>query len=354
MQTYIELLKELIRQRPVSRDAQAVNRAQELVYAFLKERGLYCTFEEMGEKKLLFASTVPGKTPALLLNAHLDVVPADHESQYSPRQEGEWIIGRGPADCLGNAVAVIKALCESKEASVGAIFSGDEEIGGKLTAEMARRGYSASRLIVIMDFYGNGNICCAQKGILNLKLTARGVSGHSSAPHLCDNAIDKLLSGYSRLKALWQNPSTDDLWHKTMAATVIHAGLAANQIPEMAEMTLNFRTVAPQEQEEIIDLVRQTTGLEVTVISSRPPVTVSTDAPEIKLFAACMEKHLGRKPDFTRMSGATDASCFASSGIPIAIAGIRGMGEHSPEEKADMGSLEKYAQILVELAQKLS
>ena len=91
MQEYLKLLEDLIRLRPVSEDVPAVNRATDLIRKFLAAKGLHCAVEELDGRKILYASNVPGKETDLLLNAHIDVVPAAYESQYEPEIKDGWL-----------------------------------------------------------------------------------------------------------------------------------------------------------------------------------------------------------------------------------------------------------------------
>ena len=127
----LELYKNLIRCRAVSADIEAVNKSEKTLLAFLQAKGLYCTEELINGRVVVFASTRPGKVQDLLLNAHLDVVPAAYEEQFEPRIEGDRMYGRGALDCLGNAMAIVQCLLEAGDKySIGAMFPADEEIGG--------------------------------------------------------------------------------------------------------------------------------------------------------------------------------------------------------------------------------
>ena len=356
MKEYLKLLDELIRLRPATENIPAVNRVAETIRDFLAGRGLHCAMEELDGRKILYASNVPGKTPDLLLNAHLDVVPAAYESQYEPdyRDDG-WLYARGASDCLGNAVCIVKSLCEADPSvSVGAIFTTNEETGGETTGHMVKLGYQAKRLIMVMDHWNNYNICYAQKGILIAKLTAHGKGGHSSAPWAFDNPIDKLMDGYLKFRQTWKNPTKEDAWHTSMAATIISGGLVGNQIPDTAEMLLNFRFLEPGENEEIMQRLREVTGLEVTLVETCPPVTVSQDSPELKILADTVEEIAGVRPGFDRMNGATDARWFASLNMPIAIMGIQGEGAHAKVERCKVDSIELFSRIVLAVARKLS
>ena len=130
----IELLRDLVAMRAVSADVAAVNRSVARMKKHLEGHGLHLVVEEADDgRKVLYASTRKGKKPALLLNAHLDVVPAIDEEQYELTEpEAGWLGGRGTGDCLGNAVLAARFLIDhAAEFDAGAIFNSDEEIGGE-------------------------------------------------------------------------------------------------------------------------------------------------------------------------------------------------------------------------------
>ena len=85
-----ELYKNLIRCRAVSADIEAVNKSEKLLLAYLQKQGLYCTEEMIDGRVVVYASTMPGKVQDLLLNAHLDVVPAAYEEQFEPIKDVDW------------------------------------------------------------------------------------------------------------------------------------------------------------------------------------------------------------------------------------------------------------------------
>ena len=124
-------LKELVAMRPVSSDVAACNRVSCRLRDILAEQGLFTALEVISGRQILYVSTGPAKTPDYLFSAHLDVVPAIREEQFTPREENGRLYGRGAADCLGNAMAIISALIRANgKTSSGAIFNSDEEIGG--------------------------------------------------------------------------------------------------------------------------------------------------------------------------------------------------------------------------------
>ncbi len=348
----LELLKNLIHCKAITENMDAVNHATELMHDYLASRGLHCVIEVMNGRRILYASTMNDKTPDVLLNAHLDVVPAP-DAMFEPEIRDGKLFARGSADCQGNALVVAETLCALVgKANVGAIFSSDEETSGATTAYMVAHGYSAKKIILIIDAAPYG-IAYAQKGIVSVTLRANGKGGHASEPWAFENPIDMLIDGYARLRAAWP-ALPDDHWGNSMAACVISGGHAFNQIPDTAEMILNIRFTEPGDDKAIIEKIQATTGLEVIVNSISAPTFVDQSHPVMQSLQAAMQKHFPEhKIELYRMHGATDARHFASIGVPIAILGTEGAGAHASCEWVSLNNLDEYYTLLVSFIQKL-
>ena len=303
---YIELLCDLIRMRPESRDIPAVNRVQEKMMNFLKERGLYCTMERDGERNVLFAATAPGKVMDYILCVHLDVVPAIEKSQYEPVIKDGIMYARGSKDCLGHAVAAAKTLCSLPAGKkVGCIFTANEEIGGSTTAFMLEQGYTATKMGFVLD--GGNGVIYSQKGILNLTVTAYGKGGHSSAPWSADDPVVKLINALHKVVNNWENPASLDDWRPSLAVTVLKASDASNRIPDKASATLNIRVVSLEDMDRIYEFVKNTTGLEVKRSKGTDPFATDPNSEEMKKVLAAYNRAFGRDTRPMRMSGATEA-----------------------------------------------
>jgi len=349
---------DLLRIPSVTDDIPQVNRAVAAMRAWLEARGLHCATETMPDgREFLYASVVEGdRTPKLLLNAHLDVVPAAPE-QFEPRVEDGNVAARGTSDCKGNALAIATALAAlaGSGASVGAIFSSDEEEGGATTGEAVARGYRATGLAVVLDA-GPWSITYSQKGILSLRLVAKGRGGHASEPWRFDNPIDRLFDGWTRLRAAWPAIADEEgHWGDSLAATVVRAGAVHNQIPGEASMVANIRFVEPGAIPRIEAFVRATSGLEVEVLSTCEPVVCDADAPALAALREAMAKAFGREIPMVRMHGATDARHFTGPGAaPVAMIGVEGWRCHDEGEGATLASIRAYADLLVSFARSFA
>ena len=359
-----KLLCDLIRIKSVSSDIPEVNRCVAFLRGRLEAEGLHCAVETLdGGRQALWASNVAGKRPDLLLLVHLDVVPVDSDDQFEPVVEGDAIRGRGAEDCKGNAVAAVAALLElaaapASGASLGVLFTSDEEIGGLTAAGMVARGYGASKAAIVYDANGGSDIYIAQKGIVNLRLVSEGKGGHASRPWDFDNPIDKLVAALAKLRAHWEakyphKPGAD--WHNSFAPTMLSAGKAANQIPDTATATINIRFTEDSTSESVAEEVRQVTGLKVEIGEVSPCVFFPPDSPAIDTLSAVISESFGGVAvGHRRMNGATDARHLAPLGIPVAIAGIDGTGAHQSDECASLSSIARFGKIAAEFARCLA
>lgn len=357
METDFDFFIRLLRIPSATGDVAQVNRAVAAMRDWLEGRGVHCALETMPDgREFLYASVRPGeRTPKLLLNAHLDVVPAA-PPMFEPRIEGDRIFGRGTQDCKGNALAVATALAAlaGSGASAGAVFSTDEEEGGATSGAAVARGIRATALAAVMDG-GAWEITYSQKGVASFRLVAKGRGGHSSRPWALDNPIDALFDGWSRLRAAWPAMSDETgHWGDSIAATVVRAGSVHNQVPDTAEMTVNVRFVEPGALPRIEALLREKSGLAVETLSACDPVVCDADAPALVSLRKAMEAAFGREIPMKRMHGATDARHFAAPGAaPVAIVGIEGGGCHEDGEWASLSSIAAYAGLLADFARTL-
>ena len=351
MKTDLDFLIKLLKIPSVSANTEEVNKALDCMQAYLEEHGVLCRMENMDGHKVLYASTMAGKEQDWLLNAHMDVVPAD-TAAFEPRIEGDLIYGRGTNDCKGCCLAIAQTLIALVgKASVGAIFTDDEEIGGNTTRYMVEKGYAARKLVIVVDSSAY-SIVTAEKGMVNFTLRAKGKAAHSSRPWDGENAIDNLIDGYLKLRKAWGKnaPAEDgDNWFDTMAADIITGGEIFNKVPDSAEMVINVRFTKPGDEKRICNFIKETTGLEVTHDEVSMPVFCDEKETVLqKLQAAMQRKWNDKEIPFVKISGATDARHFAINKAPIAIIGIEGENCHTENEWASIKSISDTAEMLID------
>ena len=196
--------------------------AAEYMGALLDAAGLPPTLiGETPERKNCIARLKgSGEKPPLLLCAHLDVVPAEAESWKHPPFGGEihdgYIWGRGAIDMKHMAVMSALVVARLKQDGIklvrDVIFAGvaDEEAGcdrgSRFLVEnhpdRVRAEYAIGEVGGATVHLGDGRaiypVQIAEKGIVWMKLKARGSPGHGSMPR-DDNAVVRLSEAVAKL-----------------------------------------------------------------------------------------------------------------------------------------------------------
>ncbi len=278
--------------------------------AFLAER--YPMFHRVAQRETVglhslvyrWASPAPQGEPVLFCG-HLDVVPAAGHWEHPPfagTLKDGFVWGRGALDCK----SVVICLLEAAEALIGAgfvpskdiyfAFGHDEETGGEDGAARIARLFAMRDLkfSLVLD-EGRGvqldllplkapaaYVGVAEKGVMNVTLTARGEPGHASEPHLptplsrlgqalaraerCPPSrltplvrqsltetapqmsfswrlmiANRHLFGRILLWRLSRQSLSNPLVRTTLTATQIQGGQARNVLPALAEANLNVR-----------------------------------------------------------------------------------------------------------------
>lgn len=350
----LAFLKELVEIPSSSIDYPQVNRATRAMKSYLEARGLFCTVEtdDLG-RELLFAATKPGKVQDYVISAHLDVVPAAYEGQYTFKNDNGRLSGRGVGDDKGAALAVAQTLAAlaGKDVSVGCIFGADEELGGFTTTWMVEsKGYRPRRMVIVADS-AYAKIGYATKGQLMVKATLKGNGGHSSAPWRCEDLITRLSDAVVKIRDEWyrRHPLADgvDHWSDVLTPTIIKSeGTALNRIPSEVWVNFNLRSVRPEAKDECVELIREITKGEVEVVRYSPPCVSDGNDPFVQRLKKTMEAELRAPVPLERMPFATDARCFVSCGVPVVNIGHKHGDSHAATEWADADSIDVVTRYL--------
>lgn len=222
------------------------------------------------------------KTPAIMLNSHLDTVPPTDSWTHEPfaaTLENGKVFGLGSNDALASVVAMtaatIRAAAMNPEATPLLTLVADEETGGQGTElvlpELEKRGVRVKGVVVGEPT--ELNIAMAQRGMLVLRLRAGGDVCHSANAHAlgATNAITILSRDLVKVSTLELGPQDDLLGQTSCEPTLVEAGGARNTLPEEATAILDIRS-APSDgwdHDRIIETIRSSVESEVEVISKR-------------------------------------------------------------------------------------
>lgn len=319
-----------------------------------------------------------GEGPCLLLNAHIDTVPAGELSHwrhdpFGGQLEDGFVYGRGAGDDKGSVAAQLMAACALK--AVGVPLAGtlqvnpvaDEEASSFRGAKwLCAAGLLRPDMVIVGEQTAN-QVCCAERAIANFRVTIHGRACHGAMPWQGSNAtvhmarfiglVNDLLAPELAKTAHPYLPPT------TLCATRIRGGHKVNIIPEFCELELDCRMVpgiaeefVKQRMEELLgalSLGGSLFGWEVAVTYSEEGLATNTspDAPLIRSLLAEAGQVQRSAPVLSGYKQASDGRVFAGLGVPIAIFGpgdpVLG---HSPEERVPVRELVEAAQILARTA----
>jgi acetylornithine deacetylase len=197
-----------------------------------------------------------GDGPSLLVNGHIDVVPADEPElwtapPFTPRIEGGWLYGRGSGDMKGGvamATLAIEALLslapDVVRGSLSFLSVIEEECTGNGTLAAARAGVLADA--VLLPEPTDLQLLCAGIGVVWLDVTVEGRSAHAQSADTAVNAIDAALVVMGALDALEHEmnanvdePALNGATHPyNVNVGIMRAGDWGSSVPARARMTV--------------------------------------------------------------------------------------------------------------------
>jgi len=225
----------------------------------------------------------------LLLNSHLDVVPASADHPYPPFEptiaDGR-LFGRGSVDAKASVAAMVAALLELAAGgynpaggSVWVALTACEETGGGYNGLQATRPHLLPMEAAIVGEPTDLRPCVAQKGLLILEAEARGRTAHAGRPHLGDNAIERAAGDIRCLAGHTFERSDPYLGAPTATVTLIEAGTARNVIPDRCRFTIDVRSVPAYTHQELADEIASLLESDVSICSDRLiPTSTPVDA----------------------------------------------------------------------------
>lgn len=342
----------------------------------------------LGVKKAMVLAWAGPKVPGgLIISGHIDVVPFDGQPGWTSdplvmHTDGQRIFGRGVTDMkvfLAQATLAAKRHpLNNLKRPLMYIFTCDEEVAGQGSERLINvipglfENYPLPAVALIGE-PTNFDIFPAHKGYAAFDICVRGKGGHSSAPSIGLNSIERM----AEVVRLLQETNNHFLEKTTLDnallfpespssvfnCAVISGGLAANMIPETCRLTVSIR-VAPGDQvgEILMELQERIEsdiaksmkaigpeyGIFIENMIATPPMRSPVDSTFCRFLSQVMGKRVERGAPY-----ATDGGQFQRIGISSYICGPGLLEEaHQPNESIPIANfltgLEKLEQIIYE------
>lgn len=254
----LDLLRAMVRVPSESFHEDAV---AELVFRQLEEWGL--SPRRYGNNVVALNRNYDQSKPSLVLDAHLDTVPASAgytRDPHDPGKEEDIIYGLGSNDDGGSAVsmiAVFRCLHErTMPINIVLCLNCEEERSGPdgarmLYSEEGPEELKNARWAIFGEPTGM-KAATSERGLLVLDGTATGVSGHA-ARHEGVNALYIALDDIQKLREHRFSRISPTMGEVGLNVTMINSGSAHNVIPDKCSFVVDIRPTEQYTNEEILE-----------------------------------------------------------------------------------------------------
>ncbi|MFC6905242.1 ArgE/DapE family deacylase [Halalkalicoccus tibetensis] len=317
-----------------------------------------------------------GDGPTLLLNGHVDVVPAEAEgwssNPFEPAWTGDELTARGAADMKCGLAACVFAASALAEADLdGRVIVesvvGEEEggIGAASSALESPYPYEPDAAIVAEPTRLAPVI--ATEGSLMKRLTLTGRSAHAATPWHGESVLphfERIRRALADLESERAREVTHPLYDEfprpwPIVAGTVRAGSWASSVP--ARLESEFRIgVAPGETVDAVEKAVDARIAELVAgsewLSAHPPVferfsvqfepaEVDAEEPIVRAVRSALDS-AGRDSGARGATYGTDARHYIEAGIPTVVFGPGSVQQaHFPDETIDWGEVTEAAEL---------
>ncbi|MBO9577501.1 MAG: succinyl-diaminopimelate desuccinylase [Microbacteriaceae bacterium] len=268
----------------------------------------------------IVARTTLGRDRRVAIAGHIDTVPIrDNVPAVRGLVDGvDTITARGSVDMKGGVAVQLRLAAALVEPPVDLtwIFYDHEEVDSSLNG-LGRLARKRPELLAadfaILGEPTNALVEGGCNGTLRVRLRYHGVRAHSARPWSGRNAIHAAAGALSALAA-WEpvDVLVDGLeYRESLNAVAVSGGVAGNVIPDLAEITVNYRFAPSRTGEEAVRRLRDMfPDAELVVDDLAEGARPGLDAPLAQDFLAAV----GGEP--MPKYGWTDVARFSALGIP--------------------------------------
>lgn len=294
----------------------------------------------------------PAGCSTVVLNGHLDTVGVSGMAEpFTPRVEGDRLLGRGAADMKGGVAAVV-AAAEALVASgapvrpVLALVADEEDasLGSEAVIEtLPRLGVAADVCLIAEPT--DVALCRSLRGFAVVRVGFPGRAAHSSQADLGVNAVTHL---GRLLAAVDQRAEAARATGGDLMVTLVRGGESPFVVPDRAKCLVELRTPPGGDSagalEEVRALLDPTWDAEAELVGHRDGWRLDADGPAAAL-AARLGDALGTGPTF-------DAPYWMEAPLwqrvcPTLVCGPSGGGLHAVDEWVDLRQVRDFASALV-------
>lgn len=305
-------------------------------------------------------------SPRILMCGHMDTVPGNLET----RREDTKIFGRGAVDAKSSLAAMIVAASKLRDRFPGQLLLlgvVDEEGRGTGMKNFIQSDSLDLDYAVFGEPTNTENIAIGYKGLLHLTLKCATKAGHSAAPWVSDNAIEKGMELWNLLKRRFMD-SREDKSHfhsVTASLTSMTGGGSTNVIPSECRLTLDVRVPPELNTEEVLTNARETIRsylndnpsvmIDLEVADQINACLMNADSMLAQAFSWTIRRVRRKNPIFLKKTGTSDMNLLASRiRIPMVAYGPGDSRlDHTIEEQVSIQDFLAAAEIYEQALNRL-
>jgi acetylornithine deacetylase len=320
----------------------------------------------------------PGASPSLLVNGHVDVVPAEAAvwsgDPFEPVTAGGWMRGRGAGDMKGGFAMALLAVAALRRAVPGALTGElgflsviEEECTGNGTLAACDAGVLGDA--VLLPEPTGLDLLLGGVGVLWAEIEATGVPAHAEAADRAVNpvhGVPALLRALAGLEEELAGDTGDPAFASVARPYNVNVGLVragdwASSVP--ARIRLGVRVGYPRRwtANQAFDRVRAAVLAAAAAdpwLAEHPPVLRQTgfraqgyllraDHPLVTAVADAHASAHGDRPAPGVLGSTTDARYYLNQfGRPALAYGPRARNIHAPDEAVELASIVAGARTL--------
>jgi succinyl-diaminopimelate desuccinylase len=345
---------------------------------------LYSSAEPILNLVAIVRGARPGRR--IIFNGHLDTFPLGNAQAWTTAPNGEERDGRlyglGISDMKGGLAASIFALQHlaavkaELPGEVVATFAGDEETMGVLGAKFLLDTVPHARgdAMISGDAGSPRVLRFGEKGMIWMKLVAKGRSSHAAHVHRGDSAIEKLIVVVQELSMLRdykvESPpavldairsaaevseglsgagESDVLRKVTITFGTFHGGRLSNLVADHAEATADVRlpvgiTVGEIEH-QVRNVLTKHPDVNLEITRRYEPSWTDPDHEIIRVLRRNCHAVLGQSPVVNMRVGASDARLYRAAGVPTVVCGLTPNNMGAADENVEIIELQSLGEI---------
>lgn len=353
----LALWEELVNTESGTRQVEGVNAVGNILRREMESAGIkvrLVPIENAGNMLIGEWNAESPKAP-LLLVGHMDTVFKEGAAKDNPFRIDEDGMAHGPGVLDMKAGLVIALYAAKALAAVGYrerplrfVFASDEEnlhMFSNAKEVIAAESVGALAAFNFETGYMDNRFVIGRKGGGPVSITVHGVSAHSGiAPEKGRSAVLEAAHKIVEIEAQNDIPRG-----RLINCGMVTGGIGENTIPDSCTIRIGIRFPSTEVRDEIFDILKR-----ATEHSTVPDTTAELDLSRVM---QCMDttdgvlalfSHLKRTAvdcgfgeiDGFQVGGLSDSGITVACGVPTVCGmGVRGEGNHTPNEFAEVESL---------------